>query len=155
METRTDRHWGDRLADLFGAVALGAGAGGTTWLIAPRLSAVATALGLCFGWLLMRAVPGGEMALSIPAFEVVPLEAGDEQSLLLEDALAEPDADSRVVQLFAPDATPTAGQLQARIDRHLGLGEAEGWAAEEAHRADAGDALHAALDEIRRSLRRR
>jgi len=67
--------------------------------------------------------------------------------LLLDDILAQLGPDSRVVRLFDPDAMPTPGQLKSRIDRHL----------EPAHGPpelpDAGQALHDALDELRRSIR--
>lgn len=67
--------------------------------------------------------------------------------LLLNDAIPPPAPHSRVVQLFATQAKPTAGQLADRIDRHLGH-------ASVVPRFDATDALHEALDELRRSLRR-
>ena len=68
--------------------------------------------------------------------------------LLLDDPLAAPSPDSRVVRLFAPAPMPSAGDLAARIDRHLGHAPA----ATEA--AGGHDALKEALDELRRSLRR-
>lgn len=70
-----------------------------------------------------------------------------EGELVLEDVLAEPAADSRVVRLFDPAAMPTPGQLHDRIDRHLsgsGLPAAS---------PDASQALHQALADLRRSLR--
>jgi hypothetical protein len=39
--------------------------------------------------------------------------------LLLDDPLLAAGPGSRVVQLFQPGALPTAGELRARIDRHL------------------------------------
>ena len=73
--------------------------------------------------------------------------AAEEEPLLLDDILAQLGPDSRVVRLFDPDAMPTPGQLKSRIDRHL----------EPAHGPpelpDAGQALHDALDELRRSIR--
>jgi hypothetical protein len=39
--------------------------------------------------------------------------------LLLDDPLPAAEPGSRVVQLFQPGALPTAGELRARIDRHL------------------------------------
>lgn len=67
--------------------------------------------------------------------------------LLLTDPIPLPSPQSRVVQLFAPQPMPTAGQLADRIDRHLGH-------ASVASKSDATDALHEALEELRRSLRR-
>ena len=70
-------------------------------------------------------------------------EAGEEP-LLLDDILAELGPDSRVVRLFDPEAMPTPGQLKSKIDRHLEPGE---------DAADAGQALHHALADLRRSIR--
>lgn len=70
-------------------------------------------------------------------------EAGEEP-LLLDDILAELGPDSRVVRLFDPEAMPTPGQLKSKIDRHLEPGE---------EAADAGQALHHALADLRRSIR--
>lgn len=67
--------------------------------------------------------------------------------LLLDDILVQLQPDSRVVRLFDAAAMPTPGQLKARIDRHLGDG------ATTAGLADASEALHEALAELRRSLR--
>ena len=39
--------------------------------------------------------------------------------LVLDEVLDAIDPDSRVVQLFRADASPTAGELHARIERHL------------------------------------
>lgn len=68
------------------------------------------------------------------------------EPLELDDVLAQLEPDSRVVQLFDRKAMPTPGQLQSRIEDHLG------------HRApatqhDASQALSEALAELRRSLR--
>jgi hypothetical protein len=70
-------------------------------------------------------------------------EAGEEP-LLLDDILAELGPNSRVVRLFDPQAMPTPGQLKSRIDRHLEPGE---------DAPDAGQALHDALADLRRSIR--
>jgi len=76
--------------------------------------------------------------------------AEDDSALLLVDALQKAEPQSRVVQLFAHQPMPTPGQLKERIDRHLA----------DAPRhplpmpaPDASQALYAALDELRRSLR--
>ena len=76
-----------------------------------------------------------------------PAEATDEEPLLLDDILAELGPDSRVVRLFDPDAMPTPGELKSRIDRHLEPGESPQVA------PDAGQALHDALADLRRSIR--
>jgi len=72
--------------------------------------------------------------------------AADDE-LMLDDVLAELEDNSRVVRLFDAAAMPTPGQLQARIDRHL-----NGTNPQTAS-ADASEALHQALAELRRSLK--
>ena len=73
-----------------------------------------------------------------------PTRTAADDALVLDDILAELAPDSRVVRLFDPAAMPTAGQLKARIDRHL--------AGESSVAPDASAALHEALAELRRSL---
>ena len=73
-----------------------------------------------------------------------PASDAGEEPLLLDDILAELGPDSRVVRLFDREAMPTPGQLKSRIDRHLEPGE---------EAPDAGQALHAALADLRRSIR--
>jgi hypothetical protein len=90
-----------------------------------------------------------------PGFEPVELEPTDEfDVLLLEDRLGEPAADSRVVQLFAqPDPTP--GELVLRISDYLseqGKPAVADFPSVE-HQVDASAALHAALANIRATLR--
>jgi hypothetical protein len=75
-----------------------------------------------------------------------PLERDASDELVLEDILAELGPDSRVVRLFDPAAMPTPGQLNARIERHLGEESAP------TAPADASQALYDALAELRRSL---
>jgi hypothetical protein len=69
------------------------------------------------------------------------------EPLVLDDILAELGPDSRVVRLFDPASMPTAGQLNQRIERHLDKDVPP------ATPADAAQALHDALAELRRSLR--
>jgi hypothetical protein len=73
--------------------------------------------------------------------------AGSEEPLVLDDILANLDSGSRVVRLFDRAAMPTPGQLQVRIDRHLADSEPPLLS------ADASQALHDALAELRRTLR--
>lgn len=76
-----------------------------------------------------------------------PRAAGADDLLVLDDILAELEPDSRVVRLFDPAAMPTPTELKSRIDRHLDRSAApEG-------NADAAQALHEALAELRRSIR--
>lgn len=67
--------------------------------------------------------------------------------LVLDDVLAAIGPESRVVRLFDRTAMPTPGQLQVRIDDHLGQGSAA------ADPMDASQALSDALAELKRSLR--
>lgn len=72
------------------------------------------------------------------------LPAIGEDELLLEDELNAPQ-DSRVIRLFDP-AAETAGEMQARIERHLDT-------TPRPQLSDATQELHEALSALRRSLR--
>lgn len=76
-----------------------------------------------------------------------PIEPNASGELVLDDILAELGPDSRVVRLFDPAAMPTPGQLNAKIERHLGE------ASSQAAPSDASQALYDALNALRRSLR--
>jgi hypothetical protein len=65
--------------------------------------------------------------------------------LILEDILPSPEEDSRVIRLFDP-RTETAGEMQARIDRHLRN-------TPRPPLSDATQELHEALAALRSSLR--
>lgn len=165
-------NWADRVAELCGAAALAGGGGASAWLCAPHagaLAAGAAALGGLVGWAIVRAAPGAAGASrAMPEFRLDPMtdvvvEKLPVSALLLDDT-AEPPEVSRVVQLFGPPVADTPGALQARIAEHLGdpareIARSDGeppavWNGSPAI-PDASDALHAALDEIRRSLRAR
>lgn len=79
-------------------------------------------------------------------------EWADDDELLLEIALPEPGPDSRVVRMFALPAAPGPGEIKERIHRHL-AGEPLSAASGRPTLPDASDALYAALDELKRSLR--
>ncbi len=111
--------------------------------------------------MVLRAVRPTPVDFALPGFEVPEIETVEElvltdadrlqpaatnsDELILDDILVELQPDSRVVRLFDPAAMPTPGQLKARIDRHL--------SEPTAGLADASQALHEALAELRRSLR--
>ena len=104
----------------------------------------------------MRALGRPRQAETDARFEPVSFEdtqADDE--LLLDDPLVEIEGDSRVVRLFdRQGATP--GELVERIEGYLGNGRpSAAYPAEEGSAAppDASAALHAALANIRASLR--
>jgi len=118
--------------------------------------AVAGALAAGIATMRLFGAPRGEQA-DVP-FEPVPFEECVEESgeLLLDDPLVEIESDSRVVKLFArEEATP--GELVARIEGFLGeerrapLPPSAGEGS--ASPPDASAALHAALANIRASLR--
>ena len=77
----------------------------------------------------------------------------EEDALLLQDALAAPPEDSRVIQLFAEQPVPTAGELRERIDRHLAAAPKPGMTILPPGQLDASAALFAALEDLKRSLR--
>ena len=175
---------GDRIAELTGAAALACGLGGSAWLLAPVLgfssaasAAAAAAIGAFIGGGAVRAAPGNGARQALPSFDVTPIETlesgpDEECELLLEDKVATPPGDTQFVRLFVVDNSPTAGQLQARIDAHLRDQSSRDpkaaptpWDGSPAIPPaippvippvipDASDALHAALADIRRSLRR-
>jgi hypothetical protein len=177
MERVRSRAKFDWLVELAGAVVLAISAGFAGLKLAPSLSyAAATAMaasavaGLALGLVAMRLVKPAPRQLALAPFEIGPVEAREgvllldnfyEEPLLLEDRYEEPlllddplvtTEGSRVVQLFAAQPTPTAGELKDRIDRHL-AGALPDEAPTARHVPDASDALHAALDDLRRSLR--
>lgn len=79
---------------------------------------------------------------------------GIEDELLLDDPVAPLAPQSRVVELFEPqqpEALPEPGEMVTRIADYLGSGRSV--APSEPVRHDASAALHAALADIRRSLR--
>jgi hypothetical protein len=73
------------------------------------------------------------------------LPARVDDELILEDRLPAPEEDSRVIRLFDP-RTETAGDMQARIDRHLRN-------TPRPPLSDATQELHEALAALRSSLR--
>jgi hypothetical protein len=137
------------LYDIGGASAL-AGAAGFAFLklgpsdYLPFEAAVAASLAFLAAYAVLRPIGNEPTALPLTPFtapEIAP--EPEHEALLLDDVLASMGPDSRVVRMFAPDQAPTAGQLQARIDRHIGGARDD----------DAADALHQALADIRKALR--
>jgi len=154
------KHPAEVLAEWGAPALLAAAAGWAAWTVGLSPVAAPVSAGLAFfvGLATMRLV-GGTAEQTLSAFEPVLFEicgdAGADDELLLDDPL-EVAPDSRVVQLFArPEATP--GELVLRIEDYLGDGRravAPVTATDEAPPAhDASAALHAALANIRASLR--
>ncbi len=173
----------DWLAELAGAMALGVAGGFAALKAAPSiaLSPPSAMIGASFagfaaGLLAMRLVTPAPRSLPVGEFELANVEssgltepllldtvyeepllledfAGDDAALLLVDALQTAEPDSRVVRLFAQEPMPTPGQLKDRIDRHLAGAPRHPSPPMSAPAADASQALYAALNELKRSLR--
>ncbi len=122
----------------------GLAAGALTWFAARR------ALGRIGGAPMPFAVPDFAPApveiAAAPELLLTPDQIVADEALLLDDELAGPAADARVVRLFDPAAIPTAGELQRRIDRHLRV------TSPPLAVPDDSGALHEALAVLRRSL---
>ena len=98
----------------------------------------------------LTALPEPEIVdelLLTDADRLEPSDGAQPDELVLDDVLARLEDFSRVVRLFDRSAMPTPGELKQRIDHHL-----DGSPPSSAP-ADASQALHDALSELRRSLR--
>jgi hypothetical protein len=142
----------------WGAPSLVALAAGWAASLAALPVAGVTAVGvmaLAFGVITMR-LAGRAPIRPQASFEPLPFEdAIADDVLLLDDPLIEIEAQSRVVQLFAR-AEPTPGELVLRIEDYLGDARrvpAPDASIQEQRPVDASAALHAALANIRASLR--
>lgn len=119
-------------------------------------TAAASVLAYVLSFRILSSVQPQPRRMPVPVFdvrEVEPMEPAELQlseptearlptapePLLLEDELPQAEADSRVVRLFDPAAMPAATQADAQISA--------------AQSADAAQALHDALAELRRSIR--
>ena len=151
-------HPGERLVEWGAPAVLATACGWAAYAISGAvLSGVSVmAALLTLGAMAMRRVGKADHSMGLSDFAVEAIESAAIDELLLDDPLIDVAADSRVVSLFEPEpATP--GALVARIADYLGErspnarpagDEAQGPLA-----ADAGAALHAALANIRASLR--
>jgi hypothetical protein len=155
----------ETLAEWLAPLALAAAAGWSSWMLAMPAPAIGVMAVSAFavGMVIIRAA-GKAKPPAIEPFEPAVFEAGVLDELLLEakdelleldDPLVEPEPDSRVVQLFArPEPTP--GELVERIADFLGDGRRPAAAPAlpgNNSAPDASAALHAALANIRASLR--
>lgn len=153
------------IADALAAGLLGLAVAGAVVIAGwpPATAASGGAAALLLGGVGLRSVRPRPVEFPLAGFEVPEIEtvdelvltdadrlqpqAADPDELILDDILSELQPDSRVVRLFDPAAMPTPGQLKVRIDQHLHGSEPA------AALADASQALHEALAELRRSLR--
>lgn len=153
----------ERIEAAMDAVAAGALAASCAFALSNVAAWLPASAALVFaaGFVGLRSIPREERLLELACFDALPLsvepleeliltdadrlveQTSDE--LLLDDVLAELGPDSRVVRLFDPASMPTPGELRARIDRHLNGGRP-------GPPADASQALHDALAELRRAL---
>ncbi len=172
----------DWLAELAGAAAIAVAGGYAALRIAPSFAWSAPGAmtgtgfaGFAAGLLAMKLVRPAPRQMPIGAFALTDADAAlslepllldtiyeeplllddvaeDDAALLLVDALRVAEPGSRVVQLFSHQPMPTPGQLKDRIDRHL-AGAPRHPSPPMPVPADASQALYAALNELKRSLR--
>ena len=158
MTMGAKQHPAERLVEWAAPTVLAAAAGWAAWKLIglPVTAAGAGAFALIIGLGAMR-IFGGAGNLAVEAeFEPLPFEdTPSDDELLLDDPPIGIEPDSRVVRLFERDeATP--GEMVARIADYLSDGNrAPPTRTEEGSAAppDASAALHAALANIRASLR--
>jgi hypothetical protein len=153
----------ERLIEIGAALCLGAGAAFATVMLAPlagpALAGVAGigALVPAAGALLLlgRVDPPRSRMQAFEPVDINPVasEQSEEDELLLDDPIAAPKADSRVVQLFGDEPLPAPGELVTRIADFLESGRGPVREQAQATSNEASAALHAALADIRRSLR--
>jgi len=145
------------LIDWAAPFTLAAAVGWSVWTVIamPAAGAGSAALALALGLLAMKTLGRQPTDEADASFEPLPFDEVQSEELLLDDPLVEVEEDSRVVRLFdRDDATP--GEMVARIEDYLGGERRRPLApAEEGSAAppDASEALHAALANIRASLR--
>ena len=154
----------EAITDCGAAALLGAAASyaSTRAGFGPAIAAAAAGACAIGGYLMLRSVITRDPTFSLAAFapvdadfdecdELLLTEADrvdpEAQELILDDILAKLRAESRVVRLFDPAAMPSPGEFRDRIDRHVNGHPSS------SSPHDASDALHAALSELRRSLR--
>ena len=159
MKSGAKQHPADTLAEWLAPAILAVAAGWSGLKLSGSiiLAASVVVAALALGIVAMRLLGTARDQGADLEFEPVPLEDCIEEpgELLLDDPLVETEPDSRVVRLFArEEATP--GELVARIADFLGeerrvpaISAGEGSASP----PDASAALHAALANIRASLR--
>lgn len=130
--------------------------------VGPAIAAAVAAAGVSGAYLMLRNIMVPESAFALASFE--PVEAvfddcdellltdsdridAEGEELILDDILAKLREGSRVVRLFDPAAMPSPGEFSDRIDLQANRNQSF------SQPPDASDALHAALSELRRSLR--
>jgi hypothetical protein len=147
----------EALAERGAPLVLAGAAGWAAFLVRLPIAAIAAAgfVALALGAFAMR-LAGAAPRASEATFEPAEFEPdADEDVLLLDDPLVEVASDSRVVKLFARN-DPTPGELVLRISDYLseqGKSPVPADQPMDLLQVDASAALHAALANIRASLR--
>ena len=154
----TTQHAGESLIEWGAPAVLAAAVGWAAFALsgAALAGAGAAAVAMVAGVLAMRRTDVTEPGLVLSDYEIEPIDDAMRDELLLDDPLGDVAANSRVVSMFEREpATP--GALVTRIADYLGERSPDAGVAEDRgeHRVptDAGAALHAALANIRASLR--
>ena len=154
----------EAIADCGAAVILGVAAfyASARAGIGPSSAAAVAAAGLSGAYLMLRNIMVPEPTFALASFAPVDavFDECDEllladadridtegEELILDDILAKLREGSRVVRLFDPAAMPSPGEFSDRVDRHANRNQSF------SEPPDASDELHAALSELRRSLR--
>ena len=168
MKSAQKQHFLEAAVEWAAPLLLAAAFGWAGFRLGASLAGVFAAVIIAFaGGLGIMRKSGASIAAAIPHFETpaiepvepelgeLQLEAKDEL-LILDDPLVDPAPDSRVVRLFQRQE-PTPGELVDRIADFLGGARQPAPVpqrpVEEQHSLDASAALHAALANIKASLR--
>jgi hypothetical protein len=159
MTIGAKQHPADKLADWAAPAVLAVAGAWSAWKVVGTQAGglAAGVFALALGVLAMRLLGQPRPREIGVVFEPLTFdEAAGSDELLLDDPLVEVEADSRVVRLFErAEATP--GEMVARIEDYLGEGRRRLAVPPEEERSaappDASAALHAALANIRASLR--
>ena len=160
MTVHAIRHPAETALDWVASAALAAATSWAAWRLtaSPAYAAAAGMAGLALGLLAMRRFGAGDRAEAFASFEPAAFDSADfeDDELLLDDPLVEAGPDARVVRLFERDVA-TPGEMVARIADFLGEDRSKvvplPIREESASPPDARAALHAALANIRASLR--
>ncbi|HVF36504.1 MAG TPA: hypothetical protein VNA29_01005 [Sphingomicrobium sp.] len=158
----TKPHPLERLVEWAAPALLASAAAWAAWTLFATVAAASAALlvAMGLGIAVMKLLAGDGVGPSVLRFEALDFsDCVNSDELLLDDPLAALDGNSRVVHLFAPveqaQMDPTPGELVTRIADYLGGSRRSALVREPvpAIQADASGALHAALANIRATLR--
>jgi hypothetical protein len=136
MEWASEGNSVEKAADIAAAAlfaaAVGFAAGAAGLGAVPTIFAAVAAS--CGAFTVLRNVSAGDRTYGLPAFDLVPLEIGQQaaEELVLDDVLERAPPDARVVRLFGPSHQSVSSNPS---------------------QPDAAQALNEALAQLRRSLR--